>query len=251
MEIFAKTEIGNVRVVNQDCVQYLKKNENECLTVLCDGMGGHNAGEVASSLACEAILAVYRNHNLFINADEIHTWMIDAINHAHHKIYEKSQTDPQFEGMGTTVVLALIKDDVLYVSHVGDSRAYFYDYKELYQLTKDDTLVNALVDSGTITQEEAMYHPQKNILLQAVGVSDVLKISFTSKKLNNEIILLCSDGLYNSLTDKQIKEFLHMQKSIEEIGIKLMTAANIFGGRDNIGFILIKNKGVVKDESNE
>lgn len=251
MEIIAKTDIGSVREVNQDYVLYYQKNEHECLAILCDGMGGHNAGEVASSLTCHAILKHYQLQNDFMNEDEISSWMNEAIHHANQLLQEESQLDPQLEGMGTTVVLALVKDDYLYVSHVGDSRAYYFDGEHLIQLTKDDTLVNALVDSGTITKDEAQYHPQKNILLQAVGVSDVLKVSFYSQKMNSGILFLCSDGLYNSLYDEQIIGILKEKKSLEDMGNLMIEMANLFGGRDNIGIMLMRNKGVVDHESDK
>jgi len=248
MQIIAKTDIGNFREVNQDYVMYYQKNEHEALAVLCDGMGGHNAGEVASSLACHDIIKHYQLQNEFHTEDDIRLWVNDAIHHANQLLQDESQLDKQLEGMGTTVVLALIKDDMLYISHVGDSRAYYYD-KAFTQLTKDDTLVNALVDSGTISKDEAQFHPQKNILLQAVGVSDVLKVSFYSQKMESGMILLCSDGLYNSLYDEQIIEVLSENKSLEEIGNDLIEKANLFGGRDNIGIILMMNKGDMNNES--
>ena len=125
MEIVAQTDIGNVREVNQDYVLYHKKNEHECLAVLCDGMGGHNAGEIASSLACQDIIKFYQLHDEFKSEEEIQTWMSEVIYHANQFLQEKSHLDKELEGMGTTVVLALFKDGYVYISHVGDSRAYF------------------------------------------------------------------------------------------------------------------------------
>lgn len=251
MEIIAKTDIGNIREVNQDYVLFYQKNEHECLAILCDGMGGHNAGEVASSLTCHAILKHYQLQQDFHDEEEISSWMNETIHYANQLLQEESQLDAQLEGMGTTVVLALIKDNDLYVSHVGDSRAYYFDGQHLIQLTKDDTLVNALVDSGTISKDEAQYHPQKNILLQAVGVSDILKVSFYSQKMDSGILFLCSDGLYNSLNDEQIIEILKERQDLENIGNVMIDMANLFGGRDNIGIILMRNKGVVNHESDE
>lgn len=250
MEIIALSDIGNVRSVNQDYVRYYQKNEHECLVVLCDGMGGHNAGEIASSLTCDDIIEQYSYCGAFSSEEEIKAWMSDAIYHAHHIVKEKSYESPEMEGMGTTVVMALLLNNKVYISHVGDSRAYLYDNQQLCQLTKDDTLVNVLVDSGTISANEAKYHPQKNILLQAVGVSDILKISFLPLKIDRGMILLCSDGLYNSLSDEQMKDILGKNINIDDKGKELMRTANIYGGKDNIGFALILNEGVVNHESN-
>lgn len=250
MEIIALSDIGNVRSVNQDYVRYLKKNDQECLVVLCDGMGGHNAGEIASSMTCDDIIEQYSYHGCFFNEEDIKAWMSELIYHAHHLVKDKSHESLEMEGMGTTVVLALFLKNRIYISHVGDSRAYLLKKHQFVQLTKDDTLVNVLVDSGTISADEAKYHPQKNILLQAVGVSDILRISFLSQEMDEGMILLCSDGLYNSLSDDQIKEILEKNINIEDKGKELMDAANTFGGKDNIGFALILNEGVVNNESN-
>ena len=251
MKVIAMSDVGNVRSINQDYVRYVKRNEQECLIVLCDGMGGHKAGEVASQLACDDIIEHYQNHGDFHDEGEIHAWMLNIVNHAHHVVKEKSLESEDLEGMGTTVVMALLKDDTIYVSHVGDSRAYLFENDVLTQLTKDDTLVNVLVDSGTISKDEAVHHPQKNILLQAVGVSDEIKISFISQDIHQGCLLLCSDGLYNSLTEEQIVQVLKKYEVLEECGKELMTEANTYGGKDNIGFALMTKEGVVHNESNQ
>ncbi|MFR7591145.1 MAG: Stp1/IreP family PP2C-type Ser/Thr phosphatase [Longibaculum sp.] len=251
MQIIAMSDMGNVRVINQDYVRYHQKNDQECLVVLCDGMGGHNAGEIASQMTCDDIIEHYINHGDFHDENEIQTWMSEIVNHAHQLVKKKSYESKELEGMGTTVVLALLKDDDIYISHVGDSRAYLFDYENFTQLTKDDTLVNVLVDSGTISKDEAMYLPQKNILLQAVGVSDVLKISFVKQRFEKGLLLVCSDGLYNSLFDSQLIEILQKNLSLEDKGKELMDNANTFGGKDNIGFALILKEGVVNNESNK
>jgi Serine/threonine protein phosphatase len=251
MEIVIKSDIGQVRQVNQDYVRFHQKNENEALVVLCDGMGGHNAGEIASQMTCDDIIEHYMNHECFSDEVDIRIWMSNVINHAHQLVKSKSFEDESLEGMGTTVVLAMIKDECLYISHIGDSRAYIYENNDFIQLTKDDTLVNILVDAGTISKDEAVYHPQKNILLQAVGVSDALKISFTSLQMNNGIVLLCSDGLYNSLLQSQIVQIISQNKDLESLADELLDEANAFGGKDNIGFAIIRKEGVVNNESNE
>lgn len=238
MRIVKKTDVGNVREINQDYVQCFQKNENEMLAVLCDGMGGHNAGEVASLLAAQDIIEQYQNTQISDDEDDIKIWLYEAIMHAHQTLREKGLQDSKYKDMGTTVVVALIKNYHLYLSHVGDSRAYFLQ-DQMNQLTRDDTLVNILVDSGTISEDEAFFHPQKNILLQAVGVSEKLNVSFTSQPFTQGMLILCSDGLYNSLFEQQIHDILKSSLSLEEKGNQLMKDAKKFGGKDNIGFILI------------
>lgn len=250
IDIVALTDIGNVRTVNQDYVRYYQKNDKECMVVLCDGMGGHNAGDIASKMTCDYIMEQYMNQ-VELKENEIQTWMVNVVNYASQAVKKKSYESSELEGMGTTVVVAIIKDDILYVCHVGDSRAYLFQDDTLVQLTKDDTLVNVLVDSGTISKDEAMNHPQKNILLQAVGVSDVLKVPFLVRNIENQLILICSDGLYNSLDDKQLVDILKQDKDLALLAEELIEEAKKFGGKDNIGFALIKNKGVVINESNQ
>lgn len=244
MQIIVKSDIGRVRKVNQDDVRFYQKNDHECLIVLCDGMGGHNAGEIASQMVCDDIIDNYRNHELLTDEQHIHDWMLSAIYHAHHLVATKSHESPAYEGMGTTIALVLCVDDQVYISHVGDSRVYQVS-DELIQLTKDDTLVNVLVDSGTISQAEAKVHPQKNILLQAVGVSDALNPSFMTKQMNQGMLLICSDGLYNSLSDIQILDILHLPDDLETKACQLIDTANTYGGQDNISFALIITKGVI------
>ncbi len=250
MEIFAKTDKGNIRVINQDYIKFEKKDEHEAMVVLCDGMGGHNAGEIASQVTCEDIIEHYKNHGEFYNDDEIQVWMKNLIIHAHEKVKAMSLQSSEYEGMGTTVVMAYIKDNDVYISHIGDSRAYLENGDELLQLTKDDSFVNVLVDSGTISQEDASHHPKKNILLQAIGVGDVLKVSFCKVQLDHHILMLCSDGLYNSLYDSQMISILHEHISQEEKVNQLINYANIYGGTDNIGLVLISKERIMKNGAN-
>lgn len=242
MQVVAKTDIGKVREINQDYVKVVHKSEDECLAVLCDGMGGHRAGEVASALACETIAKFYLETNDLSDEVQIRIWFYQAIMKAHHTIYEESQKNSELEGMGTTVVVVLVKNHQVYISHVGDSRVYTYHDNEFNQLTKDDTLVNALLSAGTISKEDALFHPQKNVLLQAVGVSDTIQPSFLSMEYEG-MLLLCSDGLYNSLFDEQIIDIFKQNLNLEDICERLIEESNVYGGKDNIGIILINNKG--------
>ncbi len=242
MNIIMRSDVGKVRKVNQDYVRSYQKNDEEALVVLCDGMGGHNAGEIASKTTADDIIDHYQSHDNFSGISEIREWMHEVINHAHQLVREKGSQSLDLEGMGTTIVLVMYVKGQTYISHVGDSRAYIYKDDVLTQLTKDDTFVNFLVDAGTISKDEAYFHPQKNILLQAVGVSDYLNISFISLDLNHDILLICSDGLYNSLFDMQITHVLAQHITLEEKADLLLSQANKFGGKDNIGFALIEGK---------
>ena len=242
MDIAIKTDRGNIRTMNQDYIRFEKTNDNEALIVLCDGMGGHNAGDVASRMTCDDIIQQYQCRQPMDNDYEIEAWMKAMINKAHQDVKECSQKSAEYEGMGTTVVLVYIRDGFAYISHVGDSRAYMID-EHLEQLTKDDSLVNILVDTGAISIDDAPHHPQKNILLQAIGVGDILHISFCRVSLENQL-MLCSDGLYNSLDDQQMLDILKDKSSLENKVDKLVSEANIYGGNDNISVVLISQERI-------
>lgn len=247
MQIISKSEIGNVREINQDYVIHKVLSDDEIIAVLCDGMGGHKAGEIASKLTCEYIIDHFENHIPFESDDVIEKSLQELINNANQFLMQKSTQNEEYDGMGTTVVVCYVKGNCCYVSHVGDSRCYYCNQEEIIQLTRDDTLVNALVDYGTITREQAKFHPRKNILLQAVGATEVLKISFYKQDLKDGLLLLCSDGLNNSLYDQQIHDILMNKSHIEDKASKLMEQALQFGGNDNISFIIL-DKGEDKYE---
>lgn len=245
MVISAKTDIGTKRTVNQDRAAYKVKG-HETLGVLCDGMGGHLAGEVASSLVVQYILEHFFDHPHFQDENSIRIWITSLLIQANDFINQESETYSQYAGMGTTVVICYIDGKKTYISHVGDSRAYLCN-DHLKQITVDDTFVNELVKRGLINEEEASHHPKRNVLVQAIGVKDALHISFYKIEEDYHSLLLCSDGLYNSLTSSQIEEILQSDLSVEKKTNRLIQSANEFGGLDNIGVLLIE-KGDSEDE---
>jgi protein phosphatase len=238
MIISALSDIGNFRDINQDCINYKIINEHEAYAVLCDGMGGHNAGEVAAKLTCDYMMDHFEDHEPFTCQEDIRHWFYRLIKNANRLVNEKGADNSAYRDMGTTVILAYIVDECIYISHVGDSRAYIVTSESLEQITTDDTLVNALLEKGYINKEQAKNHPQRNILVQAVGVTDLLNVSFAA--VHADTILLCSDGLYNSLSDDQIVEILKLDLTIQQKNEKLMETAKQFGGLDNISTILIE-----------
>lgn len=241
IEIYGKTDIGNFRTINQDHISILRMSDDEVLAIVCDGMGGHKAGEIASQMACQYVLDHFQEHAPFESKEEIESWLYVMIENANIAIHEASTQNIDYEGMGTTVVLAYVNRETAYISHVGDSRAYLFD-GELNQLTVDDTLANALVASGYLSQEAARYYPQKNILVQAVGVSSPLTVSFCDVSVQSATLLLCTDGLFNSLSDEKMKEIICTDATLEEKTDQLIELAKKEGGYDNIGLILIERK---------
>ncbi len=232
MKTYFATDIGK-RTNNEDTVAIVNTKENETLMVVCDGMGGHNSGELASKMVSEYLVDCYKTMPPFINQDEAKKWMNDAIHEAHHITKRFSYTSIIHAGMGTTVVCALIMNQSLLVASVGDSRCYVVD-ENIHLLTEDDTFVNELLKSGLITSEQARNHDKKNILMKAIGVSDTIDTHVGIYDLNIGYVLLCSDGLYNSVTDVQIKQVLLTKASLEEKGDALILLAKRQGGNDNI-----------------
>lgn len=232
------SDVGNLREINQDRVAYRQLSDDEWLLILCDGMGGHKAGEVAAQMTIDYCLDHFNDHDPFETDTDIKIWFTNLLHDVNERVNEKGQSDEAYNGMGTTIVICYIKGDYLYTTHVGDSRAYTFKNHQLTQLTVDDTLVNALLRGGYITEKQAIDHPQKNVLIQAVGVTDLLKVSFAKTMTDFKSLLICSDGLYNSLDDEQIVRILDSDKNVDEKCQAFIAQAKKYGGYDNISVIL-------------
>lgn len=242
MEIGVKTDVGIVRDNNQDAY-YVSSNKDYPLFIIADGMGGHKAGEIASEMAIEIISKNLSNHLISSSvADEdIKDRIQDSISEANNKIYKKSMEDEKYSGMGTTVTLAFIADDKIFIGHVGDSRAYLLRNSILSQITEDHSLVEELIRNGSISKEEARYHPQRNIITRAVGTSMAIKADVIVESIcKNDILLLCTDGLTNMVDDNQIKDFLINSEDIQKSCEELVKLSNNKGGFDNITVLAVK-----------
>lgn len=244
MNYYAQTDIGKVREKNQDQAFVMANTKNQILAVVCDGMGGHKAGEIASRLVMDHIVRCFKINPAFLNEEEVKSWIFETILQSNMLVKKMAKGNEDHEGMGTTVVLAVLMENTLYVSHVGDSRAYILDNEELTQVTKDHTLVNALIDQGAITEEEGLHHSQKNVLLQAIGASEEIIPSFYSFDFRNKTLLLCSDGLYNTVDKQIISNILKENISVNEKVSTLIDYANNQGGYDNIAVSIIESGGV-------
>ena len=228
MKIDAGSDIGRVRETNQDYVNYIVLGENEFFCVLCDGMGGHRAGEVASSLCGEDLIKSFPKHPPFFTDADIKAYFVEILEHANHIIKHEANGNQAYDGMGTTAVIAYVVDENIYISHVGD----------------DDTLVNDLVKKGYLTAKQAKNHPKKNILSQAVGVTTPLNISFHKYSGDFDALLLCSDGLYNSLNNDEIVEILELTTNVKEKTSTMLQQARMLGGYDNISVLLVEGAEV-------
>lgn len=240
MQYYAKSDIGRYRSINQDYVATVVNNKNQILTIVCDGMGGHKSGEVASRVALNYIVGCFQSYPCTVS-DEIAGWLEEMILNAHDVVSRMASSSIEHTGMGTTVVAAIIQEGVAYIGHVGDSRAYGFDGESLKQITKDHSLMNALLDQGSIGDEDVDDYNQKNVLIQAVGATENIVVEHNKYEVEKGL-LLCSDGLYNSLNDEQIIEVLKEKTDAINATVGLIDEANKYGGRDNIGIAYVKTK---------
>lgn len=242
MLVYALTDTGNVRENNEDSY-YISDNKNLNLFIVADGMGGCNGGEVASKYAVETVTKYFFDNYDNCNKDDesIKKFIKDAITTANSFVFNKSFSDIDLTGMGTTLTLLLIENNNYFVGHIGDSRAYLIRDGSLIQITEDHSYVEELVKLGRITQEEARIHPQKNIITRALGIDEDIEVDiFTGKVLKNDVYLLCTDGLTNMLTDDLILKEFKNSENINEACDNLINLAKQNGGYDNITIVAVK-----------
>lgn len=242
MKIYSGTDKGLVRAGNQDACCSGTYSEDSCWAVVCDGMGGANAGDVAAGLATEIIAERLTNsYRDGMSARSAENLLVTSINAANITVYDASREDKSLEGMGTTVVAVVITEGAAVIAHVGDSRAYLLSSGKLIRLTKDHSYVQTLLDSGKISQEEAEEHPYKNIITRALGIDENIDIDCSHPEFTHDsVLLLCSDGLTNFVSEERIKEALLLPEDTDKAQ-KLIELANRNGGGDNITAVVITN----------
>lgn len=234
MKIYSKMDKGIVRNSNQDAYFAGEISQDVTFAVVCDGMGGANAGNVASEIAVktisEYIVNSYRNN---MALDDIIKMVKNAITSANIEIFDKSKSDKDLEGMGTTVVAAVIRGTNAVVANVGDSRVYVVN-DEIKQLTTDHSIVQTLIETGKITREDAMVHPRKNVITRALGAEAEVVADVEEYNLSKEdTLLLCTDGLTNFVREDEILNTFK-NNDISLVCEKLIELANLGGGGDNI-----------------
>lgn len=241
MKLAAKTDTGHVRQENQDDFRAGELPDGAVWALVCDGMGGARGGREASHGACEVIESCFQEkYGVACAPGEEQTFLQQTFLAANRFVLQKSLREESLSGMGTTGVCVLVRGGRAHLCHAGDSRAYLYRNGCLQQLTHDHSYVQELVDCGTITQEEAEHHPQKNIITRAIGVDARLEPEYGSMELcAGDIILLCSDGLTNMVPAAQIKDLLGSSGSFYDLPDKLIEAANAAGGADNVTALLL------------
>lgn len=235
------SDIGKNRDKNQDSY-YVSSDKDFPLYLVADGMGGHRSGEVASTMAVEII-----KKEILLSKDDLNKekkilkTIKESVEKANTKIYLKSIESEECNGMGTTITLAYIFEDKFFIGHVGDSRAYLIRGEEITQITEDHSYVNELLKLGSITVEEAENHPKKNMITRAVGSSSKISMDLIVKNYKkNDILLLCSDGLFNMLNDNEIYEVFNREEDMQKACEILVDRANENGGLDNITLVSIK-----------
>lgn len=256
---YGRSDIGKVRSANQDSYIVGRLCENAALCVVCDGMGGAKSGNVASECAAVVFAEKVRKYAaqrisqtgaMELDSDDACVILDDAAHDANSAVYKKSQTSSAFKGMGTTLVAALICDDVAYVINVGDSRLYLISDNTITQITHDHSYVQHLIDSGSLTVEDARTHPYRNRITRAVGVGSDLEADIYSVDLSSLdccYLLLCSDGLSGQILPEDIygiisddQEYVDTDEELAAKTSKLIDAANAQGGPDNITALLVK-----------
>jgi serine/threonine protein phosphatase PrpC len=229
VEHAALTDVGRVREGNED--SYLAAPP---LFVVADGMGGAQAGEVASGEVIEAFETA-------VEQDSLPDSLVETIESANSRIYEMASGDRNLAGMGTTTTAAMVTDGEVVLAHVGDSRAYRSREGKLEQLTDDHSLVGGLVRLGKLTPAEAESHPQRSVILRAVGVESKVEVDLLRMPIEDgDVYLLCSDGLSSMVRDEVIEETLRMDHKLDETAEMLVDLANMSGGRDNVTVVLFR-----------
>jgi protein phosphatase len=247
--VAGKTDVGLVRSGNEDCY---KIDIDHDLFMVCDGMGGHLAGDVASSEACEVINHCFAGAAEEISADSTLALgadlpprgdlLIRAIRIANRSIYMKSRSRDDYSGMGTTIAAGVLEDDLLHIAHVGDSRVYRLEEKGLVRLTTDHSWVSELEQTGAISESEAANFPSKNVITRALGVRETVEIDYRANKIGEgEIYIFCSDGLCGYADDDEIFSVAKdCGNDVELMTENLVQLANDHGGQDNVTVVALR-----------
>lgn len=240
MEVFSKSDIGLVRSQNQDDCRFGVVSPSCAWAVVCDGMGGANGGNVASSAAVELIAEqIEQLYDETLTKDQLATLLTDIVRRANSHVFDISVSDPVLEGMGTTCELVFVKDRTVHVVHVGDSRTYSIRGGKIKQLTEDHSVVQEMVRRGELTPEQAQNHPNKNIITRALGIRPDVTIDYIEANFTyGDVILSCSDGLTNCVSNGDIVKTVHENRG-ESLVDTLVQKAKDGGGTDNITVTVI------------
>ena len=235
MKSFYITDSGRVRSHNEDSVTIVKNTSSEHLMIVADGMGGHRAGEIASSMVVTQIGSRFQSLSTIGTKIDAVNWIRENLNEVNASILKYSDEHPEAMGLGTTCVMALLTKDFLMFVNIGDSSGFVFKNGKLKKITNDHTLVNFLVETGDLSEREAKNHPKRNVLMRALGAADTCEFDIFDVETDVDAIMLSSDGLTNMLTQEQIEKVLNEEDiSVEDKLIKLVKKCNVRGGQYNI-----------------
>lgn len=237
------TDTGQHREKNEDAGGIFYNQTHQQLLVLCDGMGGHKAGEVASQFVTNQLRDYFEIEN-FIELDQAESWLSKTLKDINLELFEYATTNEEYRGMGTTCVCALIFDNKIVVANIGDSRAYVINSREIEQITYDHSFVNHLLMTGQITEEEAFNHPQRNIITKVMGTDRRVRPDIFTKRISYyNYLLLNSDGLSDYVRNHEIETLMNQSTSLNELGEALIQAALDHQSKDNVSVLLAEIEG--------
>ena len=238
----SKTDIGKVRLNNEDRVAALTNTRGNILLVVCDGMGGANKGDLASSIAVEVVSQAFQEKDRFPSKFFAKRWVANTVRAANSEIFRQASHNQKYQGMGTTITLVLIVNDYMIVAQAGDSRAYSYRNRALNQITEDQTYVQYLYRIGEVSKEEIETHPKRHVLMNALGIYPSLDLDIKAHPYLGDTILVCSDGLYNNVPQKDLLSILRGSDTPDQKVNELVSLANANGGSDNIAVAIWEAK---------
>lgn len=241
-EICARTDLGRVRKNNEDVVAF---DDNTGLCLLADGMGGYKAGEIASGMAVASVNmemgAWLLQAGRQASARELRRTLEICVENANRSVFHAACFNPDFEGMGTTLVAGVFQEDRLMLGHIGDSRCYRLRGRDFVQITKDHSLLQEQIDAGLMTPQQALTAPHKNLITRALGVEDAVRVDINEHRVETgDLYLMCSDGLSDMVLDAAVAAILGGSGSLPHKASQLVAAANNGGGRDNISVVLVQ-----------
>ena len=234
----SKTDIGLVRASNEDKALSIIDAYGNVLLCVCDGMGGYMKGDFASKIAVDIINAAFASKKRWVFPFQVSNWISKVVKSINYSVYSESVDAEKFKGMGTTLVMAIFFKDNIYIANIGDSRCYMLEEEKVKQLTRDQTYVEYLLSHNKITQEEKLTSEDRHALMNFVGKNKTIDFEYKVVKNERKTILLCSDGLYNNASDKQIYSALNSDERLDQKISTLIGIAKANGGTDNIAVSL-------------
>lgn len=241
-DYYAETNIGRVRLSNEDNVTVVANSKGQYLMVVCDGMGGANKGDYASKITIDMLVESFNDKPRFLSEHSAFIWLANMIKKINSKLYDDASKSPDYHGMGTTLTAVMLVNNHLIVGQIGDSRAYLVKDGKLEQITEDQSYVGYLYRTGQIKKEEIATHPKRNLLTNAVGNLPSINIDIRIYPYRKEKVLLCSDGLYNNVSETTIENILNNSDSAAQKVNELISIANANGGSDNIAIVIWEQK---------